>query len=113
MKLQKLIKFIVLFLFILPFVLNQIWYAGEVEWMYWVSSYLCYSEILVLGLLLTIIPKKTRNWMNDKNDLQERSLFMKIASAVFGIVLVVIGIFTLTMITGRLLQECKPLLSCF
>ena len=107
MKFQKILKYVALFLFILPFILNQIWYVGGDEWMYWISRSLCYSEIIVFGLLLLVFSRKPRI----KNGSQEKSPFMKIVLFVYGIILVVIGIFLFIMIIGRLFQGCQPL-SC-
>ena len=95
MKLQKVTKITILFLFILPFILNQIWYVGGPEWAYWVSRYLWYSEILVFGLLMSVIPQKTRIWMYDKDEWQEKSLIDKISFVVYGIFLMIIGISSL------------------
>lgn len=119
MKLRKIAIFIVLFLFILPFVLNQIWYVGGSEWMYWLSSYLCYSQILILGFLLVVmvvLPRKLGiwlSWLNNDSSPYEQKLSMKITYFVYGLILVTIGIFLLGITTGRFLRECQPLSSCF
>jgi hypothetical protein len=111
---------IILALFIAPFCLNQFWYVGGGEWLYWFSRYLCYSEIVVAGLLMVLVSRQFRDWIN-RNPLTGASVgrtgdwteMRHIGMQIAGIVLLIIGIGLLYMMTNRLLQECIPISTCF
>ena len=116
MKHRKKAMFVVLFLFISPFLFRQISSAGGIEWMYWLSSYLCYSQMLVFGTLLVVVPKKLRNWLNWLNNEDapyDHRFFMKIFYALFGLGIMVMGLLNLFITTRRFFTECQPILSCF
>jgi hypothetical protein len=111
---------IVLALFIAPFCMNQIWYVGGGEWLYWLSSYLCYSQMVVAGLLMVLVSRQFRDWVN-RNPLTGASVgkpddWTELRHAVMqiaGVVLLIIGMGLLFMITKRFLQECVPISWCF
>ena len=105
MRFQKIIGYAIPPLFILPFILNSVWYSWGGDWLYWVSRSLWSLGVIVFGLIVIVVIIKLKN--NKK--LQDQSLFMKIVLFVYGIILVAIGIFLLSTVIGRLFQGCQPL----
>ena len=106
MRFQKTIGYAIPALFILPFILNSVWYSWGGDWLYWVSRSLWSLGVIALGVTVLVVIIKLEN----KKKLQDESLFMKIVLFVFGIILVAIGFFLLfATVIGRLLQGCQPL----
>src|SRR4030066_401473 len=114
------VRMIVLALFIAPFCMNQIWYVGGGEWLYWSSWYLCSSQMVVAGLLMVLVSRQFRDWVN-RNPLTGASVgkpddwteLRYAGMQIGGIVLLIIGIALLSIATKRFLQECVPIFICF
>ena len=114
------ISIILLGLFITPFCLNQLWYVGGPEWFYWTSSYLCYFQLWIVGLLFVLVPRGFRNWLNQNTVSSSRrkagnrwSGGLHLAYILMGLIFFVIGSFSLYAITNRFIIECLPLSRCF
>jgi hypothetical protein len=92
------VRMIVLALFIAPFCLNQIWYVGGGDWLYWFSRYLCSSEMVMAGFLMVFFSRQFRDWVN-RNPLTGASVGNRTWTELrhagmqfFGVVLLIIGI---------------------
>ena len=118
---RRVAALVFLGLFISPFCLNQVWYVGGPGWMYWLSSYLCYSQLLVAGLLFILTPRRFRSWLNrpikrstDEGDENGSwGIGLHLAAIFMGTIFVLISLFSFWTITSRFIEECKPLSNCF
>jgi hypothetical protein len=87
--------------FLLSFVLNNIWQGGENHWAYWVSRFLNGGEAVVFGMAFLIFPKvMMKVCTKDNEDLSDIpdwkfkviGLIAGIPFSVFGIYFFSIGI---------------------
>jgi hypothetical protein len=95
--------------FLLSFVLNNIWQGGKNLWAFWISRFLSGSEIIVFGLAFIFFPYfMLRVCLINKEDLKDNPKWMfRVIVPIFGISLVILAIYALAPVIGRYLTECR------
>ncbi len=104
------IKYVILFLIFLPYILNIIWSITGLGWLYWGTRFLGGAEEFLGGLLLVLFPmalQKRLFWPGTNPNRIIAALLMS-----FGIYLLVIGYDDVSLISRRWLEECVNVTAC-
>lgn len=104
---QTRIKYIFLFLVLLPFILNIFWSGTGPGWLYWTARFLFSIEQILASILLIFFPMALQSLLGTKAD--RRVSFLLI---LFGIYLLTIGVDDLSLLTTRWLAECGKIADC-
>lgn len=104
---QTRIKYILLFLILLPFILNILWSGTGPEWLYWVARFLIGLEELVAGILLVFFPMLLQRLLGVKADRRVAVLLI-----LFGLYLLNLGIHDFAVLGRRWSIECVNIIEC-
>jgi hypothetical protein len=109
MSKQTSIKYLLLILILLPFILNVFWSGTGSGWLYWTARFLGGIERLVGGALLIAFPMAWQRffWPKAAPDRRAAILFV-----VLGLYFAVIGYNSLSHLANRWLAECGNVAKC-
>ncbi len=105
-------------LLLLPIILNTIWANSGAQWLYWVSWISCFSQLLGIGLLSLLFPRKFRNWLAinigtvKDNSLLDWRFGDKVGALILAIVLLALGSIFLYFFLHRFVIECSNIGDC-
>ncbi len=106
---QTRIKYIFLFLILLPFILNFFWSGTGLGWLYWSARFLGHTEELLAGILLIFVPMALQKiFWHEANP----NRWIAVLLIPLGIYFLVIGFDGLSLLTRRWLAECVNIAEC-
>lgn len=113
-KNTKFTRWIVLFIFILPFALNLIWPIDGFLWAYWVSRFLLGGGMSVIGFSFIIFPKAMmRLLITNKDDYNTIEAWRLVVSGLIaGIPIFLFGVNFLATAVRRWITECANVIDC-
>jgi hypothetical protein len=104
---QTRIKYIFLFLILLPFILNVFWSGTGPGWLYWSARFLGHIEEFLAGILLILFPMALQKIFGTKADRRVAILLI-----LLGFYFLVIGFDGLSLLTRRWSEECMNITAC-
>jgi hypothetical protein len=104
---QTRLKYILLFLILLPFILNIVWSGTGPGWLYWSARLLGHIEQFLAGILLINFPIAVQKLFGTKADRRVAVLLI-----LLGIYFLIIGIDGLSLLARRWSAECLNVAAC-
>ena len=109
----KLIRWLIAFLIILPYLLDVAWFNYGAKCAYWASPILKYSLFSLVGLLFIVFPRGMTRLLFKLEDHKEIQRWRLVLSGIIaGIILSLVGIPNLISIINRWATECSFILNC-
>ena len=106
---QARLKYIFLFLILLPFILNILWSGTGPGWLYWAARFLGGAEEFLGGMLLIYFPMALQRLFWPEANPDRRVAILLI---LFEIYLLVIGFDLLSLVSRRSFAECVNIAEC-